>query len=74
MGASKASFVLLFAILAAAFQMPRRTAPTLVRRATEDGSIGGVSAEKAAQMERMGYRYDEARRTWTRAPVGASVL
>ena len=74
MGASKASFVLLFANLAAAFQMPRRTAPTLVRRATEDGSIGGGSAEKAAQMERMGYRYDEARRTWTRAPVGASVL
>ena len=70
MGASKASFVLLLAA-GAAFQMPRRTAPTLVRRATEDGSIGGVSAEKAAQMERMGYRYDEARRTWTRAPVGA---
>ena len=74
MCASKTSFVLLFAAAAAAFQMPRRTAPTLVRRATEDGSIGGVSAEKAAQMERMGYRYDEARRTWTRAPVGASVL
>ena len=45
----------------------RRLEPATRRRAAPRE----VTPEQEAQMKAMGYRYDEARRSWTRAPVGA---
>ena len=73
MGASKASCVLLFAAAAAAFQMPRRTAPTLVRRATEDGSIAGVRSVSHRETPGLGDKIDAGKSQWILSFNGKSL-